>query len=125
MRPRCSAGSSAIAAGLDADVVHEHVDELEGGLLRSALPSLACRLRHLRAVRALMPAASAAGISPMRWVSCTRCARPLGVNEAFLSLFIRGLPKVMVWLENLHFPSPRMNLLGHDAWLDAAGEVGE
>ena len=32
----------------------------------------------------LTPAAAAAVVSPTRWTSLTRCARPLGVIEAFL-----------------------------------------
>ena len=70
---------------------------------------------HLRAVRMLMPAASAADIRPIRAISATRWARPLGVNEAFLWVFIRGVLKRVVWLENLHLASPRVNnLLGND-----------
>ena len=42
-------------------------------------------------------------------------ARPLGVNEAFLWVFIRGGMKLMR-LENLHLASPRVtNLLGNDS----------
>jgi hypothetical protein len=45
----------------------------------------------------------------------TKCARPRGVNEAFLWLFIRGTPASMGWCENPHLPRPRVNnLLGND-----------
>ena len=57
---------------------------------KPASPASSKRLTHLRAVRGLMPAASAAGISPMtatRWISNLR---PSKVNLAFLWLFIRG-----------------------------------
>lgn len=42
-------------------------------------------------------------------------ARPLGVNEAFLWMFIRGVLKKVRWCHNRHLPSPRVNnLLGND-----------
>lgn len=58
--------------------------------------------------------AVAAGLSPIRSISLIRCARPRGVIEAFLWMFIRGVLKEVGRLENLHLLSPRVNnLLGN------------
>lgn len=67
----------------------------------------------LRAVRALKPAAAAAGFRPIRAISLTKSARPLGVIEAFLWMFTREVLKKL-GCQNLHLPSPRVNnLLGN------------
>ncbi len=62
--------------------------ELRSG--KPARPSCSKRARHLRAVRTLMPAASAAGISPITAMRSISNLRPSKVVLAFLWLFIRG-----------------------------------
>jgi hypothetical protein len=64
------------------------------------------RLSHLRAVRGLMPAASAAGISPIPAMRSTSNLRPSNVNLAFLWLFIRWDSSVTLKRGNSSFPDP-------------------
>lgn len=48
-------------------------------------------------------------LGPIRSIYRTKWARPLGVNEAFLCMLIRGGLKGFGRCQNLHPPSPRAN----------------
>ena len=70
----------------------QFVRVVRGHELRSCKPAKPCsvkRLSHLRAVRSLMPAAWAAGISPMVAMHSMSNWRPAKVSLAFLWVFIR------------------------------------
>ena len=57
--------------------------------IRPASPCVANRCSHFLAVRGLMPAAAAAGISPINRIRSINNLRPAKVVLAFLWLFIR------------------------------------
>ena len=82
---------------------------------KPASPSAANLFCHFLAVRRLMPAASAAGISPFIAMRSINNLRPSRVVLAFLWLFIRSRP--LESLKRQELQSPRTfrvnNLLKH------------